>query len=144
MSAWVAGWVEVGLYHSVGWVDSRADLTSVTTGMSCGYTKRGGVVYRPTLQSAKNPPSGSLTPKLSLIPLTLCLLQRVISATKAWISTFVRGYNLCPFADQAYRSNRVRYRVFTGSDPQQIVDRLQLEVRCASAVRTIACCGYTL
>ena len=58
------------------------------------------------------------------------LIDRVVKTTRRWVKEFVVGYNLCPFADKIFNSNRVRYRVFQGTDQNKdlLISKLRLEM----------------
>lgn len=56
------------------------------------------------------------------------VVNGVVNATKAWVDRFVLQYNLCPFAEAVFVSNKIRYRVFLGTDKSKIIDRLRYEM----------------
>lgn len=56
------------------------------------------------------------------------VIQGVLRSTRAWIDDVVIRYNLCPFAEAVFQSNTVRYRVFFGSDPVKIREKIKSEV----------------
>ena len=43
--------------------------------------------------------------------------EKVIDQTKKWINDVVVGCNLCPFAANVVKQQRVHYQVETNSDP---------------------------
>ena len=56
------------------------------------------------------------------------VVNGVVNATKAWVDRFVLQYNLCPFAEAVFVSNKIRYRVFLGTDKGKIIDRIRYEM----------------
>lgn len=57
------------------------------------------------------------------------VIQAVVRSTRAWVTDFVLKYDLCPFARAVLESDRVRYRVFLGSDVARLKQRIKYEVR---------------
>lgn len=57
------------------------------------------------------------------------VMRKVITSTKAWVQNFVIKYKLCPFADQVFKDDTIRYRVFLGSSKDKILQRVKYEVR---------------
>lgn len=55
--------------------------------------------------------------------------EQVIRQTKAWVREFVIGYNLCPFAANPFRLNRIRYWVVEKMDPSAHIRLLLEEIR---------------
>jgi hypothetical protein len=53
----------------------------------------------------------------------------VIAATKRWISSFVIGLNLCPFAQRVFEGDRIRYVVTDAADVDTLRDALAQELR---------------
>jgi len=60
----------------------------------------------------------------------LGLISGVVRSTTAWVKDFVLGYNLCPFAEDVFGSERIRYRVFLGGSENvdKIIDRVRYEM----------------
>lgn len=56
-------------------------------------------------------------------------IDRLVRATSAWVQDFVLKYRLCPFADEVFKQDSIRYRVFLRSEPDRILDKLKYEVR---------------
>ena len=56
------------------------------------------------------------------------VLNGVVKATKAWVQQFVLRHNLCPFAESVFVDNKIRYRVFLGTDKGKIIERLRYEM----------------
>ena len=55
-------------------------------------------------------------------------MKAVIQCTKVWIKDFIVKYNLCPFAEKVLLSNTVRYRVFLGTDVEEIIEVIKFEM----------------
>lgn len=53
----------------------------------------------------------------------------VIAATKAWLVSDVIGLNLCPFAREAFVTERIRYRVSDAREPAALRAHLAEELR---------------
>jgi Fe-S-cluster containining protein len=58
----------------------------------------------------------------------LDVVHAVTKSTRAWVNEFVVKYDLCPFARSVFESDRVRYRVFLGSDMTRLQQRVRYEV----------------
>jgi hypothetical protein len=52
----------------------------------------------------------------------------VIERTRRWIDTFVIGLNLCPFAEQVFAAERIRYAVTDAPDEARLAERLSAEL----------------
>ena len=46
--------------------------------------------------------------------------EQYITETQRWIANFVIGLNLCPFARVPYDKGRIRYRVYTGDNAEEL------------------------
>ena len=46
----------------------------------------------------------------------------IVAATKNWLSSFIIGYNICPFAKRVFEQEQIRYQVLAEDD---IVDCLE-------------------
>ena len=57
------------------------------------------------------------------------LLQSVVKSTSAWVNDFVVKYDLCPFAEKVFTDQSIRYRIFFGTNEEQIKAKLRYEVR---------------
>src|SRR5947209_6056026 len=67
--------------------------------------------------------------------------QVVIEATRRWISSFVIGLNLCPFAGRVFQAGKIRYAVSDARDETALREDLAGELTAlaaapASAVET--------
>ena len=72
------------------------------------------------------------------------LITALERSTRAWVNGFVVKYDLCPFARQVFQSELVRYRVFLGSNLQQLKQKIRYEVCSVEVVITVYCtylCG---
>ncbi|MGY6277605.1 DUF1415 domain-containing protein [Methylomonas sp. MgM2] len=49
--------------------------------------------------------------------------QQVISATRAWLKSFIIAYNICPFASREHQRNSIRYRV---ARPENLENAVQI------------------
>src|SRR5205085_3783429 len=54
--------------------------------------------------------------------------QEVIERTKRWISSFVIGLNLCPFAGRVFQADRIRYAVTGAADEESLREDLTREL----------------
>lgn len=54
--------------------------------------------------------------------------QAVIEKTKNWISTFVIGLNLCPFAQKVFEANLIRYSVTEVDSTEKLLVILKEEL----------------
>ena len=55
-------------------------------------------------------------------------MESYIAQTREWVSKWVIGLDLCPFAARPFRENLIRYVVEEGDDPQVILERLMQEM----------------
>ena len=55
--------------------------------------------------------------------------QLVIDLTKRWISEFVIGLNLCPFARRVFDSGLIRYVATDTADADELLELLEQELR---------------
>ena len=53
--------------------------------------------------------------------------NHIIDTTKLWVETFVIGLNLCPFARHPFRTDKIKYVVFDGSNQEKLTERLVIE-----------------
>lgn len=51
-----------------------------------------------------------------------------IEQTKSWIQGFVIGLNICPFASQPFREDRIRYRLEETGSSEKLVETLMEEL----------------
>jgi hypothetical protein len=58
----------------------------------------------------------------------MLLPQQVIQLTQNWIQQFVINLNLCPFAKHPFKTDRIRYTVFEGSDLESFLKTIVQEV----------------
>jgi len=56
-------------------------------------------------------------------------IEKIIPATRHWLTTAVIGLNLCPFARAVHMGNRVRYIVSTACTPSTLLADLEPELR---------------
>lgn len=54
--------------------------------------------------------------------------EEYILKTRRWLANFVIGYNLCPFAKLPFQTDKIRYRVYEGTDLEQLALDLTDEV----------------
>jgi uncharacterized protein len=54
--------------------------------------------------------------------------NHIIEATQTWVERFVLGLNLCPFARHPYRTNKIKYTIFEGSNTEKLTEKLVLEI----------------
>jgi hypothetical protein len=54
--------------------------------------------------------------------------QKVIERTRRWISSFVIGLNLCPFAQRVFQADRIRYSVSDADDEEALRGDLTREL----------------
>jgi hypothetical protein len=66
-------------------------------------------------------------------------IDEVISATKTWVERSVIGLNLCPFADNPYRSGRVRFVVSEQRTAAGLLDELGSELTRLAAIEPLQC-----
>lgn len=50
--------------------------------------------------------------------------SEAITITRRWLSGFVIGLNLCPFAGQEVAANRIAFRVISATSPEAILESL--------------------
>jgi hypothetical protein len=55
--------------------------------------------------------------------------QAVIENTRRWISSFVIGLGLCPFARQIFEAGRIRYAISQSRDPKSLLRDLTSELQ---------------
>ncbi len=53
----------------------------------------------------------------------------VLQAVQDWVSEFVVGHNLCPFAGKELRAGRVRFVETPAADLESVLDSLGEELR---------------
>lgn len=53
--------------------------------------------------------------------------QLILQQTQTWVSSFVIGHNLCPFAAKPFRENRIRYRVMANETLEKHTEILMQE-----------------
>jgi uncharacterized protein len=70
---------------------------------------------------------------------SLITIDEVISATKIWVERSVLGLNLCPFADNPYRSGRVRFVVSEQRSAAGLLDELGAELTRLAATEPLQC-----
>ena len=59
----------------------------------------------------------------------LGLISGVTRSSRAWVQDFVLKYSLCPFANEVFSSNRIRFRVYLGSsEVDKIIERVRYEM----------------
>ena len=59
----------------------------------------------------------------------LGLISGVSRSSRAWVQDFVLKYSLCPFANEVFSSNRIRFRVYLGSsEVDKIIERVRYEM----------------
>ena len=54
--------------------------------------------------------------------------DKYILKTRRWLANFVIGYNLCPFAKLPFQADKIRYRVYEGTDLEQMALDLTDEI----------------
>ena len=54
--------------------------------------------------------------------------KETIDMIKAWVSQFVIGYHLCPFAASPFVKNLIRYKVVTASEEQRLLESVSAEI----------------
>jgi uncharacterized protein len=59
--------------------------------------------------------------------------DEIISATRRWVEKSVIGLNLCPFAENPYRGNRVRFRVSEQRSAVGLLEELRSELLALAA-----------
>jgi hypothetical protein len=59
--------------------------------------------------------------------------DEIISATRRWVEESVIGLNLCPFAENPYRGNRVRFRVSEQRSAVGLLEELRSELLALAA-----------
>jgi hypothetical protein len=59
--------------------------------------------------------------------------DEIISATRRWVEKSVIGLNLCPFAENPYRGNRVRFIVSEQRSAAGLLDDLRAELQALAA-----------
>jgi hypothetical protein len=69
----------------------------------------------------------------------LITIDEVISATKTWVERSVIGLNLCPFADNPYRSGRVRFCVSEQRSAAGLLEDLKSELTRLAAADPAQC-----
>jgi uncharacterized protein len=57
------------------------------------------------------------------------LSDEIISVTRRWVEKSVIGLNLCPFAENPYRGNRVRFMVSEQHSAAGLLEDLRVELR---------------
>jgi uncharacterized protein len=60
-------------------------------------------------------------------------IDEVVSATRRWLEKAVIGLNLCPFAEQPYRTGRVRFCVSGEQTPPGLLEELCAELLALAA-----------
>ena len=60
--------------------------------------------------------------------------EKYILKTRRWLANFVIGYNLCPFAKLPFQTNKIRYRVYEGTDLEQLALDLTDEILLLKAI----------
>jgi hypothetical protein len=63
----------------------------------------------------------------------------IISATRRWVEKAVIGLNLCPFAENPYRRNRVRFCVSEQRSAAGLLDELRAELTRLAAAQPEDC-----
>jgi len=56
------------------------------------------------------------------------VVQGIIKSTREWVKSTVIKHQLCPFAESVFASEKIRYRVYFGSDKEKIKEKLRYEV----------------
>ena len=59
--------------------------------------------------------------------------DEIISATRRWIENSVIGLNLCPFAENPYRGNRVHFAVSEQRSAAGLLQDLRAELQALAA-----------
>ena len=54
--------------------------------------------------------------------------QHIIKQTQCWLKTTIIGLNFCPFANQEFKQNTIRYTVFNGLDVESNLHALADEI----------------
>jgi uncharacterized protein len=65
--------------------------------------------------------------------------DQIIGETRRWLERAVIGLNLCPFAANPYRSERVRFTVSSAETPLALLEDLGVELRRLQAVDPSEC-----
>jgi hypothetical protein len=65
--------------------------------------------------------------------------EDVISATRRWLEKSVIGLNLCPFAENVYRAERVRFHVSEQRSAAGLLAELRDELNALQAVDPLVC-----
>jgi hypothetical protein len=59
--------------------------------------------------------------------------EQIVSATRRWMEKSVIGLNLCPFAENPYRGNRVHFTVSEQRSAAGLLEDLRLELQALAA-----------
>ena len=65
--------------------------------------------------------------------------EEIVAATRLWLERSVIGLNLCPFAESAYRADRVRFRVSEQRSASALLDDLRSELLELQAADPLRC-----
>src|SRR5450432_3870275 len=65
--------------------------------------------------------------------------EQIIAATRCWLERAVIGLNLCPFAESAYRGDRVRFRVSEQRSARALLEDLRFELTELHAADPLRC-----
>jgi hypothetical protein len=65
--------------------------------------------------------------------------EEIIAATRRWLERSVIGLNLCPFAENAYRGDRVRFRVSEQRSASGLLQELRGEMTSLQAADPVQC-----
>jgi hypothetical protein len=65
--------------------------------------------------------------------------ERVLAETRDWLERAVIGLNLCPFAEGAYRRERIRYGVSAHESTRGLLEELAAELRWLHAADPAVC-----
>ncbi len=55
-------------------------------------------------------------------------MHPIISQTKLWLKQVVIGFNLCPFASIPFKKQLIRYVIFEGRDPEDLINKVVSEI----------------
>lgn len=50
--------------------------------------------------------------------------QSIVTATQAWLTSFIIAHNICPFARQVHENNAIRYRVIDSENLEDCLEAL--------------------
>lgn len=56
------------------------------------------------------------------------MTEKYILQTRRWIANFVIGFDLCPFASKPFKEDKIHYRVYEGTDLEELAIALTEEL----------------